>query len=172
MNCTCPECNKKNTYLGKVASSSFDSANALPYLSIDPAKFKFTLIDGNRMKVKKVWSICGECGLVWATYDPELLSIKIEKWLKGKSITGTKTTKCVSCENNCLSWELHGPDAGPYEIWIEFMKAKFKLTLKTSPVFDIEQRVTLCPMCHIMFSKADSSEVKKKITLFEPEMCK
>jgi len=172
MNCTCPNCKVQNTYLGNIYSSSTDTGNTRPYLSIEPAKYKFTLIEKNWIKVEKVWGICGDCGLVWTIYDPELISMKIKKWLKGESILGTTTTKCVSCKSNCLSWELHGPEAWPCEMRIEFIKAKFKLTLNTSPVFDIEQRVTLCPMCRIMFSKADSSEVKKKITLFEPVMCK
>ena len=172
MNCICPNCKNKNIHLGKVNSeSSGAEVYTLPHISIKPAKFKFTLIDTNCMVVEKIWAICGGCGLVWTNYDPELLSIKIEKWLKEKLILGTKTTNCVSCKNECLSWELHAAGDKPYEIWIEFKKAKFKLTLNTSPIFDIEQRVTLCPKCRIMYSTSNCSEVKEKITLFKPEVC-
>jgi len=172
MNCTCPNCKNKNIHLGKVNSkSSGAEVNTLPHISITPAKFKFTLIDNHCMVVEKIWAICEKCGLVWTDYDPELLSMKIEKWLKEKPILGTKKTNCLGCKNDCLSWELHAAGDTPYEIWIEFKKAKFKLTLNTSPYFDIEQRVTLCPNCHIMYSKSNSSEVKEKISLFSPEAC-
>ena len=86
----CPACQGKALYpgavFGKGANSEVDSR---PFLRIEPARFRFTIIEENIFDLRQGWLVCRDCGTVWTHFDPEALAQAIYRWLKDDVVRNT-----------------------------------------------------------------------------------